>query len=388
MDNNKKNILSLSAVSFINDISSKMILPVLPLFITAIGGAGFAVGLVTGVGKSIASIMKVLVGYWSDKSGKRKIFVLGGYATSAFGKLLMAVAVIWPHAVVFRAIERVGKGLRAAPRDAILAASTEQVSRGKWFGVHRAMDSGGAVVGSLITFALLWWAGLDMRIIFAIAGSVAFLSIVPILFVKEKKAAIPEEKKTLAIQLQSLSPELRRFIAIAAIFALGNFGYMFFVLRSQTAFSGLLSVAAPVLLYALYNLFSSIFAVPAGKLSDRFGRKPILAIGFGLFALVSAGFIFATSVWMMIVLFVLFGTSYALFNANQRAYVSDISREDNRATALGTFQTVISIVALPAGMIAGALWDIAPLWTFVYGAGLTGLAALLLIVVPTKKSNQ
>ena len=220
MDRNRKNIWWLGLVSFINDTASDMILPVLPLFIKAIGGAGLAVGIISGLGDSVASLFKMLAGFWSDKTGKRKPFVFVGYSLSAFCKILFSAAKIWPQVLALRSFERLGKGIRSAPRDAILAASTEKETRGRGFGIHRAMDSGGAVFGSILAFVLFWFFKFSFKHIFLLAGIVSFASLVPLLFVKEKHV----ERKTTALKvgLKNLPGSLKIFMAISALF--GHFG--------------------------------------------------------------------------------------------------------------------------------------------------------------------
>ena len=362
--NNKegtKNVFLLGAVSFLNDIASKIILPILPLFIKSIGGGGMAVGIISGLGESIASLFKMLAGFLSDKFGKRKPFVFGGYTISAISKLFFTFASSWPQILLLRSLERLGKGIRSAPRDAILAASSAKTKRGKNFGIHRAMDSGGAVLGAIIAFVLFWYLGFGFRKIFLVAGIFAFLSLIPLIFVKERKQE-PKEI-SLKIGLKKLPKNLRIFIIVAALFALGNFSYMFFVLKSQSYFSGKFATGIPILLYILYNTSYTLFAVPAGVLSDKIGRKKVLFLGYALFGLVCLG--------------IVFGLNYALVNANQRAYVSDLAEEKIRGTALGTFHMAISLASLPAGIIAGFLFDLNPTFPFIYGA----LISLVVIII-------
>ena len=354
-------------MSFINDTASDMILPILPLFIKQIGGAGLAIGIISGFGESIASLFKMFAGFWSDKLGRRRPFVFLGYSISSFCKFLFSVAAIWPQVLLLRSFERLGKGLRSAPRDAILAASTDSKTRGRGFGIHRAMDSGGSVFGSIVAFILFWIFRIDFRNIFLIAGLVSFLSLIPLVFVKEK-GYVEHETVSLKVGLKSLPKSLKVFLAIATFFALGNFSYMFFVLKSQDYFTGRLAVAIPIILYIIYNISYTAFAVPAGILSDKIGRKTVLFMGYGLFGLVCWGFIFSQSLAVFVILFLLFGLNYALVDANQRALVSDLAPESIRGTALGTFHMLISLVALPGGLIAGLLWDLDPIYTFVYGA--------------------
>ncbi len=377
----QKNVILLGLVSFINDTSSKIILPILPLFIKEIGGGGMAVGLISGLGESIASLFKMIAGYWSDKFKKRKPFVVFGYFISSIGKFLFTFARTWPHVLLLRMTERFGKGVRSAPRDAILAASTTKDKRGKGFGIHRAMDSGGAVLGAIITFVLFWYFRLSFKSIFLIAGIIAFFSLFPLFFLKEEKKNSKEDNTSLRIKLESLSKTLRLFIFLATLFALGNFSYMFFVLRSQSYFQGRSAVGIPILLYILYNTAYTLFAVPAGILSDRIGRRTVLLMGYILFGLVCLGFIFSDSLLFFIILFVLFGLNYALVNATERAFISDLAKEEVRGTALGTFHTATSLATLPGGIIAGYLWDINSTLLFVYGAALSFVVAVLFFMV-------
>ncbi|MGA7800117.1 MAG: MFS transporter [Gammaproteobacteria bacterium] len=373
------NIVLLGLVSFINDTSSKIILPLLPLLITQLGGGGFIVGMISGVSDSVASVLKLYSGHLSDRTRYRKGFLFVGYLVSSAAKLLFAFAASWPQVLGLRVAERFGKGVRSAPRDALLAASTSQAGRGRGFGIHRAMDSAGAVLGTGIAFVMYWNLNLRFEHIFMVAGGIGFLSLVPLLFVREpqrdRSTAAPA-----AMAFKHLSPRLRRFTVVAFLFALANFSYMFFVLRSESAFSGKLAVGVPIALYGLYNLSFTLFALPAGILSDRIGRRNVLLIGYGVFALVCIGFMGAHSLGAFTILFVLFGLSYALVEATERAYVSDLADPGRRGTALGTYHMATSIAALPSGLLAGALWDLHPAYTFLYGAVLSGAAMVLLKV--------
>jgi len=373
------NIILLGIVSFFTDISSEMITPILPMFITALGGAGLIVGLIGGLGDSISSMLNVFSGYWSDKFGKKKQLVFAGYGVSAIAKLLFPFALIWQHILALRVFERFGKGIRTAPRDVILAVSTEKGRRGRGFGIHRAMDSAGAVIGSALAFILIWNFGLDFRTIFLAAAIIAFLALAPIIPVKEK--VVKRKKIALKIDLKKLSKPLKIFILIATIFSLGNFSYMFFILRSQEFFAKDLSIVMPILLYIIYNIVYTMFSIPAGILSDKIGRRKVLLAGYFLFGLTCLGFAFLHSLTYFIMLFILYGLVYALTDGTARALVSDISKEEIRGTALGTFHTSISLSTLPASLIAGALWQFVSFeLTFIYGAFMASLAVFLLLV--------
>jgi len=356
-----------------------MIMPILPMFITSLGGVGLIVGLVGGVRDSISSILKVFCGYFSDKTGKRKIFIFSGYLTSAFFKLLLALSGTCRAVVVFAGLERIGKGLRTAARDAIIAESMA-TQKGKGFGIHRAMDSAGAILGSIVVFLLFWFFGLGFKLIILIAGVIAFASLIPLHFVKERERK--PQNITLKIGLRNLPESLKLFILIAGIFDLARFNYMFFVLRAQQAFTGKLSIGVPILLYVLFNIFYALFAVPFGVLSDRIGRGRVIVLGYILFSLTCLGFAFLNSLPAFVILFALYGVMRAIIDGNQRAFVSDLSPDRLKATALGTFHTVIGLVELPASLIAGFLWQyISPGAAFIYGSVVGIIPVVLLIAL-------
>jgi MFS family permease len=370
-----RNVIILSIVSFLNDLSSEMIMPILPMFLQSLGASGQIIGLVGGLQDSLSSILKVVCGYWSDKTGKRKIFVYLGYGVSTVFKLLLGISRTWPGAVVFCALERVGKGLRTAARDAIIAESVTS-RRGRGFGIHRGLDTTGAILGSASAFLLLWFAGLEIRTIILVAGVTGLAALTPLRFVREPE--VSRQGTKLKIGLAMLPAPLKLFILVSGIFALGNFSYMFFVMRAQHLFAGKWSVAAPILLYVLFNIFYSALAVPLGILSDKTGRRAVIIFGYGLFAVVSLGFAFCNSLWLFVVLFALYGVVFAAIDGTGRAFVSDLAGSGFKATALGTFHTVTGLAAFPASLAAGFLWEhISPAATFVFG----GTAALVAVAV-------
>lgn len=368
------NVILLGIVSFLNDLSSEMIMPILPMFITALGGGSVVVGLIGGLRDSISSILKVICGYWSDKTGKRKIFVSSGYLVSSIFKLFLAFSQIWYHVLLFASLERVGKGLRTAPRDAIIADSMPK-ERGKGFGIHRSLDTFGAILGSILVFLLFWFLNFSFKIIILIASAIAFTSLIPLYFVSERKRK--PQNISLNISLRILPKSLKLFIVISTLFALSNFSYMFFILRAQEFFTGKSAIGIPILLYVLFNIFYAVFAVPFGTLSDKIGRKKVIVFGYLLFSLTSFGFAFANSLPFFIALFALYGMVYAIVDGNQRAFVSDLASGDLRATALGTFHTTTGLAALPASVIAGFLWQIDPSFTFLYGALVSIISVIL-----------
>lgn len=224
------NVFLLGIVSFLTDVSSEMINPVLPGFITALGGTGLIVGLIGGLSDSITSILTVFSGYWSDKYGKRIPFIFSGYGLSSLSKFLFTISTQWWHILILRPLERFGKGLRTAPRDAIIAETRREI-RGKAFGIHRAMDSSGAIIGSILALIFIWFLGLEFQTIFLIAGFIGLSALLPIFFVRDIKKK--PQKITLKISLSSLPREFKIFLFIVTIFALGNFTYFFFILKAQ-----------------------------------------------------------------------------------------------------------------------------------------------------------
>jgi len=374
-DSSKSNILLLGLVSLLNDISSEIIQPILPLFIIYLGGGGVAVGLIGGLSDGIPSILKIFSGYWADSLGRRKPLVMAGYGLSALSKLFFPLSTIWQHVFILRIFERSGKGIRSAPRDAIIADSVELENRGRGFGILRAMDSTGAVIGSGLAY-ILWKAGLDFRTIFMIAALVAVLSFIPLIKVKDVKRA-PNAHNVL--QLMSLSPDLNRFMVIATLFALANFSYMFFILRAQQFFSGTMAVGAPLLLYILFNVVYAGLAIPCGVISDRIGRKNVLTLGYALFALVALGFAYVSSIAGLVFLFMLYGSVFAIVDGAQSAFVSDLSHSQSRSTSLGLYYGSVGIASIISGAVAGVLWqNNGAESTFLFGAVVAALAAFAL----------
>jgi len=375
-----KNILLLGLVSLLNDISSEIIQPVLPIFIATLGGGSLAIGLIGGISDGLPSIFKLFAGCWSDRVGKRKPLVVGGYGLSALAKLLLAFSATWQQVFLLKTLERCGKGIRSAPRDAMISESADESRRGRGFGLHRSMDSAGAVIGSILAY-LLWQGGLDYRSILLVAGGLSVLTLIPFFRIRESHQSPCSEQ---GLDLSHLSPYLRKFLAISALFAFGNFSYMFFILRAQSLFSGKEAVAFSLLLYVLFNLVYAGLAMPVGIWSDRIGRKNVLTLGYALFALTALGFSFVSTLAGLVVLFALYGLFFALVDASERAFVSDLSDPRLRGTSLGVYYGLVGVAAIVSSLIAGGLWALyGPQETFVFGAGAAALAALALLKMRT-----
>ena len=375
-----RNIFLLGLISLLTDVSSQMVFPLIPLFLTTVLGAGaIVVGVVEGAAETTASLLKVVSGYWSDKIKRRKPFVLFGYSLSSITKPLFAFAHVWSFVLFIRVIERIGKGLRTAPRDALVAESCDESVRGKAYGFHRAMDGIGSIIGAALAFLLLPILG--YRNVFLVAFIPGIVGAFAVLFVREKNAPAKEKTKgtLVKVSFKRLSVNLRLFIVVSSLFALGHFGYAFLLLRAKNI--GLADHTA-ILLYVLFYIVYTLCSIPSGMLSDRFGRKPVLIAGYLLFAVTSLGLMFTSNIYSILIFFAIYGLFYALIDGVQRAFVVDLAPENLRATALGTFHTAIGLVALPGGYIAGLLWDkINPEATFLYGFILAVLSTILFIFV-------
>jgi len=373
-----RNVLLLGVVSFFNDLSSEMIMPVLPLFIESLGGGQMSLGVVGGIRDSISSILNIFSGYWAGRTGRKKIFVFSGYFTSAVFKFLLGLSNTFRTAVLFSSLERVGKGLRTAPRDAIIAESMHQ-RKGAGFGIHRAMDTFGAMLGSISVFIMLQYFALKFEAIILISAALSFISLVPLIFVKEDPTK--KEERKLWSGMKNFPSSLKAFILVSSVFALANFNYMFFVARSKEFFKDRLSLTMPVLLYVLYNITAAVLSAPLGFLSDRIGKQKVILFGYFIFAAVCFGFIYSKTLGVFIILFILYGVFIASVDSTQRAFIADLSGPELKSSALGVYHTFCGLMALPASLIAGLLGRYNPQYTFIYGFVLGLICVFLLLVI-------
>lgn len=377
------NVLVLGVVSLLTDMSSEMIYPVLPLFLTAIGATGLVIGLIEGAAETTASLLKVASGWYSDKFNRRKPFVLGGYGASAAVKPALIIASVPWQVLGIRITERIGKGIRSAPRDALIADSTAPEKMGKAFGFHKAMDSTGAVIGPIIALVILAYAASmeeleAYRLIFIFATIPAFVAVLVALIVKDKETPRKARSGKFAAELSSLGREFWLVIAVVMTFYIGEISYAFFVLQSSGAG---MSDTTTILLYVLFNIVFVFVAMPSGSLSDRIGRRPVIFVSFLLFALTSAVMASADSLLLLVIGFSLFGVYKGSSEGVLKAYVVDFAPKDLRGSALGAFHTAVGLVMLPGGIVAGLLWDSVGHWaTFAFGAVMAVAASLLLLV--------
>jgi len=375
-----RNVVVLGVVSLLTDLSGQMVFPLLPLYITTVlGGGAVAVGLVEGAAEAAASLLKVVSGYWSDKVKKRKPFVFFGYTLSALMKPVLAFAGNWFAVLAIRITDRVGKGLRDAPRDAIIAESNDQATLGKAYGFNRALDGMGSVGGAVLAFLLLPIFGFVN--LFKLAIIPGLISVGVISLVKEPSVIKNVKKKnSLRFGFSQLTRELKIFILITTVFTLGNYSYAFLMLRAQA--NGL-SNEKTIMLYALFYLVYMFLSMRAGMLSDKFGRKPIIMAGYVIFTILSLGLYLFGGLTYTVIAFILFGIFFALIDGAQRAFVSDLSPAEIKGTALGAFHTFTGLAALPAGFIAGQLWTkVNPSATFLFGTiiGIISVSAFYLVL--------
>lgn len=379
----------LGVTSFLTDVSSEIVFPLFAPFATEVLGASAAVlGMIEGLAESAASLFRVASGWWSDKVGRRKPFVVSGYGISTAVKPALAAATSWPHALAVRFADRVGKGVRTAPRDVIISVSSKRRVRGKAFGLHRTLDTLGAVLGPVLAFLLLPIFG--YRGVFLIATLPAVVAvIVLIIFVREIRGT-KRIRISFISGVRSIEPEFRIYLAITTIFALGNFSWAFLVLRANALgiAAGLPKLEAAgvvALFYAFSNFIYAMASTPSGILSDRVGRRPVLSLGYGVFGITCVGFALASTTWHAIVLFATYGLFRGITDGVQKAYISDLVVPKLRGTAMGTFDSVVGIAAFPASFIAGVIWStINPEATFVYGAVLSISAAVLMLIALRK----
>jgi len=384
-----RNVLVLAAVSFLTDASSEIIYPLLPIFLTTVlGTSAAAVGAIEGAAETTSALLKLASGWWSDRASRRKPLVVAGYALASLARPLVAVAQSAAQVLAIRLTDRVGKGIRGSPRDALIAESVDPAIRGRAFGFHRAADHAGAVVGPLIAFALLRWEQLPLRTVFLFAALPGVLSvIVLVLGVRETPRHARAASATKKAGVPSLDVSLGRafwtFLACVLLFTLGNSTDAFLILRANQLG---VSVALVPILWAALHVVKSAASVPGGALSDRFGRKPLILAGWAVYAAVYIGFGRATETWHAWALFLAYGTFFGLTEGTQAALIADLVGQARRGTAYGWYYLAVGIGALPASVLFGLIWDrVSPRAAFDVGAGLAFAAALVLLAVRPQK---
>jgi MFS family permease len=376
-----RNVVVLGWVAFFGGLAQDMILPILPLFYASVLGLNKEfIGLIEGALVSVVSVMKIGAGYVSDALGRRKAVVFAGYALSAVGRFALGFAASGPVVLALRLADGVGKGLKDAPRDALVAASAGSRKLGFAFGVQRTLDTLGSVVGPLVTFWLLriWIDRPDRyRSVFLTAGLVAALPLVLIVvFVRERRTMVAKTRLSPAV----LRGPFAGLLTVMLVFTLGNSSDAFLILRAQDV--GVATTLIP-LVYAQFNLVSALAAIPAGRLADRVGRRRVIAAGSAVYAIAYLGFAVAHAAWMIWALYALYGLFYALTEGSAKALVSELVPDGTRGTAYGLYNAAVGLMALPASVIAGVLWThLGPSAPFAFGAGMAALALIALAFVP------
>jgi MFS family permease len=369
-----RNIKLMGTTSMLNDTGSEMVAPILPLFMVSLGADGFIIGVLGGVRDALSSLLSVYFGRLSDKVGKRRPFVFAGYLINGFFKFMLFLSATWPIAFLSSALERMSKAVRNAPRDALISESVSKDHLGRGFGLHRTMDTFGAVMGSAIALCLVYYASMDFRTIILIASALAFVSVIPLFFVKEGTPTTRLNGGGNRLE----NERLNHLIRIVSIFSLGSISYMFLMLKAQSVFPDDLKIVGPMALYIMFNVAYAVLAIPFGKFADGFGKKRTLDIGYALLFLAMLGLVFADSVLFCALLFVLFGAAYSIIETEQAAVVSSMSEDCERATALGKYYTRMSISKLIGSSVAGFIWTINPVYTFVYASAFTAAGTLML----------
>jgi MFS family permease len=376
-----RNVYALSAVSFFTDASSEMIYPLLPIFLTTtLGASAGSLGVIEGAAETTAALLKLASGWWSDRVRRRKPLIVAGYGIASAVRPLIAVAQSAGHVLAIRLADRVGKGIRGAPRDALIADSVDVSIRGKAFGIQRTSDHAGAFVGPLIAFAVLTWWHTPLRTVFWLSAIPGAIAVAIALFLVREKA------RPITPRGESIDPSValpRRFwAALGAItlFTLGNSTDAFLLLRATEL--GVPVAMAPII-WAMLHVVKSTTSTPGGMLSDRVGRKPAVIAGWILYGVVYLLFARATEAWHAWALFAVYGIYFGLAEGPERAMVADIVPGGKRGTAYGWYNLAIGIAALPASVLFGIIWDRAGSGAaFIFGAIVAGLASVALVMVP------
>lgn len=372
-------VLKLGLVSFLTDLSSEMIFSVFAIVFTTVAGASSALlGLIEGLADFSASSLNYLAGWLSDRSGRRKWLATAGYSFSTLAKLILLASSSVVGLGIFRVIERLGKGFRGPPRDAWLSSIAGKASRGYAFGVHKALDKSGAVLGPLVAYALLSWLGESAstyRTLFLVAFVPAVISVVVLTRIPDQPG-IPHQRESVRQNWQQLSPGFKRFLMPSGVFALAYFSLGFILLKAHNVG---FSVTDIVLLYALFNTTCVVAAPLVGKLGDQVGRSRVIVLGYAIYAAINLWLVVASSRWEMVAVFAIYGLFYAIDESQSKAFIADLEPE-RRATAVGVYNFVTGVLYLPASLVAGVLWALAPGLAFGVAAALS-LVALVVFAV-------
>jgi MFS family permease len=380
-----KSTFLLALSSLFSDISTEMLYPVLPTFLTqTLKASGSIVGLVDGFAQATQNIVQGFSGALSDKLKKRKSIALIGYLASALAKPLMGIATAWQGVLAARLLDRVGAGTRSPPRDALVAASVDEKDRGRAFGLEGVGDNAGAFLGPLVAVALLYAWHVGIRSIFYLAIIPGLLAFCMVLFVVDKSAASPEKSK-IDLHVRQFPDAYWRYLGVTALFNLGNSSNAFLILRTQE--TGV-SLRSTILVYAGFNLAAALISYPAGSLSDRLGRRSILLSSFAIFGVAYLGFALTQNPFLIVALFIFYGLFQGVFRTVGKTLASDFVPQPLRASGIGWYSTTVGVSQLVASVIAGFLWDrIGHTAVFMYGAGTAAAGSWALLACVPKTAN-
>jgi len=382
-----KNTFLLALSSLFADISTEMLYPVLPLFLTqTLRASGSVVGLVDGLAQATQNVVQGFSGALSDRLQRRKPLALFGYALAAIAKPLMGMATIWQGLFAARLLDRLGAGTRSAPRDALIASSVDAANRGRAFGLEGVGDNAGAFLGPLLALFLLYSLQIGIRSIFYLALIPGLLAFVMVLFVRERPAAVTAKSK-IDISVAQFPRAYWNYLLVTALFGLGNSSNAFLILRTQEVGA---SLQHTILIYAAFNLMAALISYPAGSLSDQWGRRNVLLAAFIIFFVGYLGLAVTHNILLNATMFVFYGLFQGIFRAVGKAFAADFVPEHLRASAVGWYSTTVGLLQLVASLIAGMLWDrVSHEAVFYYGAACAVAGALgLLMGIPARHPQK
>lgn len=376
------NVFILGFVSFFTDISAEMVYPIVPLYLAAsFGATPVLIGIIEGIAESTASILRVFSGYITDKYKKKRAIAFTGYSAGVLYKLVLILALSWNGVLIARVIDRIGKGIRTAPRDVMVSESAGRDHLGKAFGIHKTLDMAGASIGIFTAYVIISNSGenVDYRKIFTVAIVPALIGLTLFLFLKKESECEPLHIRMNFWQnIKHLDSRLKIYLIVVFLFTLGNSSNAFLMLRARNLGY---SDSGSIFLYFIYTLTASILSMPFGKKSDEIGRKKLLVLGYVVFSIVYSGFAFASNKETIFVMFMLYGFYTAIITAVERAFISEIAHLEIRGTVLGLHSTLSGIALLPASVIAGFLWEnFGVQMPFLFGASTAIIAAIAILL--------